>query len=79
MRTMKRLAADPGRTAALGLALVFCSACTWASYAHWANFEYQSFDLAYYVQALWQLIHGQCRLLEFHQSIATEPNLAMLI
>ena len=59
MRTMKRLAADPGRTAALGLALIFCSACTWASYAHWANFEYQSFDLAYYVQALWQLIHGR--------------------
>ena len=24
----------------------------------WANFEYRTFDLAYYVQALWQLIHG---------------------
>jgi len=38
--------------------LVFFALYTWASYAHWANFEYRTFDLAYYVQALWQLITG---------------------
>jgi uncharacterized membrane protein len=57
--TTKGLAADPGRVAVLGVALIFFAACTWASYAHWANFEYRTFDLAYYVQALWQLIHGR--------------------
>jgi uncharacterized membrane protein len=43
--------------AAIGAGLAFFGACTWASYARWANFEYRSFDLAYYVQGLWQLIH----------------------
>src|SRR5438067_3840836 len=32
---------------------------TWTSYARSANFQYRSFDLAYYVQAIWQLIHGR--------------------
>ena len=57
--TTKRLAADPGKGPILSLALVFFAVCTWASYARWANFEYRTFDLAYYVQALWQLIHGR--------------------
>ena len=57
--TTKRLAADPGQGAILSLALLFFAVCTWASYARWANFEYRTFDLAYYVQALWQLIHGR--------------------
>jgi uncharacterized membrane protein len=57
--TTKRLAADPGKGTILGLAVLFCALCTWASYARWANFEYRTFDLAYYVQALWQLIHGR--------------------
>jgi uncharacterized membrane protein len=39
--------------------LVFFGICTWGSYARWANFEYRSFDLAFYVQGLWQLIHGR--------------------
>ncbi|PZR74394.1 MAG: hypothetical protein DLM73_08065 [Chthoniobacterales bacterium] len=43
----------------LGLVLVFFAVCTWTSYARWADFEYRTFDLAYYVQALWQLIHGR--------------------
>lgn len=59
MTTTKRLAADPGESLILGLALIFFVVCTWASYARWANFEYRTFDLAYYVQALWQLIHGK--------------------
>ena len=32
---------------------------TWTSYARWSDFQYRSFDLAYYVQAVWQLIHGR--------------------
>lgn len=59
MTTTKRLAADPGKGLILTFALVFFAVFTWASYAHWANFEYRTFDLAYYVQALWQLIHGR--------------------
>lgn len=41
------------------LAVLFFSACTWASYVRWANFEYRTFDLAFYAQAIWQLIHGR--------------------
>jgi uncharacterized membrane protein len=48
----------PGFAAAVFAGLVFFGVCTWASYARWANFEYRSFDLAFYVQGLWQLIHG---------------------
>ncbi len=59
MTTTKRLATDPGERLILGFALVFFAVWTWASYARWANFEYRTFDLAYYVQALWQLIHGR--------------------
>jgi uncharacterized membrane protein len=40
-------------------AILFFLACTWTSYAHWANFEYRSFDLAFYVQGLWQLLRGR--------------------
>jgi len=57
--TTKRLAADPGKGLILTCALIFFAVFTWASYARWANFEYRTFDLAYYVQALWQLIHGR--------------------
>jgi uncharacterized membrane protein len=39
-------------------ALVFFALCTWGSYAHWANFEYRTFDLAFYVQSLSQLLRG---------------------
>jgi len=52
-------AGNPGFTAAILTGLIFFAACTWASYARWANFEYRSFDLAFYVQALWQFIHGR--------------------
>jgi uncharacterized membrane protein len=41
------------------LAAAFFAVVTWTSYARWANFEYRTFDLAYYIQALWQLIHGR--------------------
>jgi uncharacterized membrane protein len=55
----KRLPIDHGWLPALGAAFVFFATCTWVSYAHWANFQYRTFDLAYYVQALWQLLHGR--------------------
>jgi uncharacterized membrane protein len=57
--TTKRLAADPGKGPIFTVALGFFAVSTWASYARWANFEYRTFDLAYYVQAIWQLIHGR--------------------
>jgi len=57
--TTKRLGADSGERLIFGAALVFFAVCTWASYARWANFDYRTFDLAYYVQALWQLTHGR--------------------
>lgn len=38
---------------------MFFAIVTWTSYLRWANFEYRTFDLAYYVQAIWQLIHGR--------------------
>src|SRR6266536_649705 len=57
--TAKRLAPDSNRTATLVFASVFFLVCTWASYSRWSNFKYRTFDLAYYVQALWQFIHGR--------------------
>ncbi len=42
-----------------GIAALFLVATVWASYAQWANFGYRTFDLAYYCQALWQLLHGR--------------------
>jgi uncharacterized membrane protein len=43
----------------VALAALFFVAVTWTSWARWASFEYRTFDLAYYVQAIWQLIHGR--------------------
>ena len=39
-------------------ALLFFLASTGTSYARWANFEYRTFDLAFYVQCLSQLLRG---------------------
>ena len=47
---------------ALAFAFLFFAVSSWASYARWANFEYRTFDLAYYIQALWQLVHGRFEL-----------------
>src|ERR1044071_1544813 len=46
------------RLVAWAAALIFFAVCTWASYARWANFEYRTFDLAFYVQSLSQLLRG---------------------
>src|SRR5438046_8161448 len=56
--TAERQRAEPGKVIVTALASLFFLICTWTSYARWANFQYRSFDLAYYVQAIWHLIHG---------------------
>jgi uncharacterized membrane protein len=57
--TVERQTVDPGKVIVTALGGLFFVICTWTSYARWANFQYRSFDLAYYVQAIWQLIHGR--------------------
>ena len=53
------LRSDGYYRAVFGLSALFFAICTWVSYVRWANFAYRTFDLAYYVQALWQLVHGR--------------------
>ncbi|MGI9088585.1 MAG: DUF2079 domain-containing protein [Chthoniobacterales bacterium] len=53
------LVSERGRFASLVLAIVCFLVWTGTSCARWADFAYRTFDLAYYVQALWQLIHGR--------------------
>src|ERR1041384_2358083 len=60
--TAKRWTGNPGGPTALAFAFLFFVVSTSASYARWANFEYRTLDLAYYVQALWQLVHGRLEL-----------------
>ena len=43
-------------------AALFFLLTTATSWLRWANFEYRTFDLAYYVQGIWQLIHGRFQL-----------------
>jgi uncharacterized membrane protein len=57
--TAGRPTVETGKVIVTALAGLFFLICTWTSYARWANFQYRSFDLAYYVQAIWQLIHGR--------------------
>ena len=59
MTSTKPFGPEFGKGPILGLALGFFGLTSWASYARWANFEYRTFDLAYYVQGLWQLIQGR--------------------
>jgi uncharacterized membrane protein len=56
---INRRTLDFNQAAIVAVSAVFFVVCTWTSYARWANFEYRTFDLAYYVQAIWQLIHGR--------------------
>lgn len=58
------LSAEPARggwqkAISIALGLLFFGLTTWSSCARWASFGYRTFDLAYYVQAIWQLIHGR--------------------
>ncbi len=56
-RTRGRL--DPCCGTVCAVALLFFAATFWASYARWADFRYRTFDLAFYVQGLWQFLHGR--------------------
>jgi uncharacterized membrane protein len=47
---------DLFRPSARAAAVLFFVISTAVSFARWANFEYRTFDLAYYVQGLWQLL-----------------------
>jgi uncharacterized membrane protein len=48
-----------GKRVVFVLAGILCAIWTATSYARWASFGYRTFDLAYYVQAIWQFIHGR--------------------
>jgi uncharacterized membrane protein len=41
------------------LAAFFFALWTGGSYVRWANYEYRTFDLAFYVQGLWQFLHAR--------------------
>jgi uncharacterized membrane protein len=56
---LKALPAETGQKISIAVAALFGAIVTWTSFTRWANFEYRTFDLAYYVQAIWQLIHGR--------------------
>ena len=54
-----KLAPNPSRLFVLLITGIFFVICVSVSWSRWANFEYRTFDLAFYNQALWQLIHGR--------------------
>lgn len=59
MNRSTRVRIDPAGLIISVAAAVFFAIHTATSCARWANFGYRTFDLAYYVQAIWQLIHGR--------------------
>lgn len=63
---MKALAAPTAPRIILAWAAAFFAVTTWTSYARWVSFEYRTFDLAYYVQAVWQFIHGRFEVSVLH-------------
>ena len=40
-------------------AIIFCIIVITDSWFRWKTFQYQTFDLAFYVQGLWQMLRGQ--------------------
>ena len=66
MRATEGGAPDRRFTVSVVIAVFFFAISTVASWARWANFEYRTFDLAYYVQAIWQLIHGRWEVSLLH-------------
>jgi len=56
---LKALPAETGQKISVAVAALFGAIVIWTSFTRWANFEYRTFDLAYYIQAVWQLIHGR--------------------
>jgi uncharacterized membrane protein len=55
----KLVARDTAAISITILAAFFFALWTCGSYARWANYEYRTFDLAFYVQGLWQFLHGR--------------------
>jgi uncharacterized membrane protein len=55
----KPVARDTAATSITALAAFLFVLWTCGSYARWANYEYRTFDLAFYVQGLWQFLHGR--------------------
>ncbi len=61
---MKALSERDGFRISFLLAAAFFLVVTATSAGRWANYEYRTFDLAFYVQGIWQLLHGR-----FHVSV----------
>jgi uncharacterized membrane protein len=59
MPSTREPAPDRAFVTCVAMAVAFFLVCTATSWARWANFEYRTFDVAYYIQAIWQLIHGR--------------------
>jgi uncharacterized membrane protein len=55
----KPVARDTAAISITTLAAFFFALWTGGSYARWANYEYRTFDLAFYVQGLWQFLHSR--------------------
>ena len=56
---LKALSDRTGLKLSLVASALFFLAVTATSCARWANFEYRTFDLAFYVQGIWQFLHGR--------------------
>ncbi len=56
---MKALSERDGLRISYGAAVLFFVTTTLTSWARWANYEYRTFDLAFYVQGIWQFLHGR--------------------
>jgi uncharacterized membrane protein len=56
---LKALSDRTGLRLSIVAGALFFLAVTATSCARWANFEYRTFDLAFYVQGIWQFLHGR--------------------
>ncbi len=65
---MKALSDRTGLRLSIVAGALFFLAVTATSGARWANFKYRTFDLAFYVQGIWQFLHGR-----FEVSILNVP------
>jgi uncharacterized membrane protein len=57
----------------IAAAAVFFLVYTGTAWLRWANFGYRTFDLAYYVQAVWQLLRGRFDVSVEHVPLLGEP------
>lgn len=63
-------------------ALIFCTAVITDSWFRWKTFQYQTFDIAFYVQGLWQALRGQGKVSLLDTSIMgnhAEPIVFLLL